>query len=67
MMGVVMGVIGKWSFCARTPLLLSLVSRITRIFEMTFSLDNFDVNFLHCLCVNRFVSALTITIIIIYL
>ena len=39
-----------------------LVSRIT---DMIFFLDNFDVNFLNC--VNRFVLALIITIIIIYL
>ena len=32
-----------------------------------FSLDNFDVIFLHRLCVNRFVSVLLITIIVIYL
>ena len=29
---------------------------------MIFFLDNFDVNFLHRLCVNRFVSALIIAI-----
>ena len=34
---------------------------------MTRFLDNFDVNFLHCLCVNRFMSALITTIIIIYI
>ena len=33
---------------------------------MTFFLDNFDVNFLHGLGVNCFVSALIITIIITY-
>ena len=40
------------------------MSRITRISDMTFFLDNFDVNFLHCLCVNRFVSSIITTIII---
>ena len=44
-----------------------LVSRITGILEMIFSLDNFDVIFLQRLHVNRFVSVLLITIIIIYL
>ena len=34
---------------------------------MIFFLDNFDVNFLYRLCVNRFVSALSSTTIIIYL
>ena len=34
---------------------------------MIFFLDNVDVNILHRLCVNRFVSAVIITIIIIYL
>ena len=38
---------------------------MSRITVKIFFLDNFDVNFLHC--VNHFVLALIITIIIIYL
>ena len=43
-----------------------LVPRMTKIFDMIlfFFRDNFDVNFLHRLCVNRSMLALIITIII---
>ena len=40
------------------------MSRITGIFDMIFFLDNFDVNFLHRLYVNRFVSSLILLLLL---